>query len=173
MNLTNSYIAVVFPLHTQTVLGWSAMDLAIFFAITAVVMITAEGPLLSKLSKKISDGKITFLGFIGLTASYMFLVWTDSIEALLAAAVAFGIGFSFTTTGIQALISKRVSQKLQGTLHGSLATIMAMGGVVGMISGGFLFEIMEEGVYLMAAIIAGILLVMSTRLLKIEKSSVN
>lgn len=173
LNLTNSYIAVVFPLHTQTVLGWSAMDLAIFFAITAVVMITAEGPLLSKLSKKISDGKINFLGFIALTSSYVFLVWTESLEALLAAAVAFGIGFSFTTTGIQALISKRVSQNLQGTLHGSLATIMAMGGVVGMISGGFLFEIMEEGVYLMAAIIAGVLLVMSLRLIKIEKSSTN
>ena len=170
LNLTNSYISVVFPLHTQTVLGWSAMDLAIFFAIGAVVMIIAEGPLLSKLSGKISDSMINVLGFIALTASYVFLVWTESIESLLAAAVAFGIGFSFTTTAIQALISKRVSENLQGTLHGSLATIMAMGGVVGMISGGFLFEIMEEGVYLMAAIIAGILLAMSIRLLKIEKS---
>jgi len=173
LNLTISYIAVVFPLHTQTVLGWSAMDLAIFFAIGAVVMIIAEGPLLSKLSRKISDAMINVLGFIALTASYVFLVWTDSIESLLAAAVAFGIGFSFTTTAIQALISKRVSAKLQGTLHGTLATIMAMGGVIGMISGGFLFDVIEEGVYLMAAIIAGILLVMSTRLLKIEKSSAN
>ena len=169
LSLTISYVSVVFPLHTQTVLGWSALDLGIFFGIVAVVMVVTEGPLLTKISKKISDTKIAFIGFIALTASYTFLIETNSFEFLLAGGIAFGVGFSMTTTGLQAFISKIVPHNLQGTLHGSLATIMAVGGVIGMISGGILFEFIEEGVYLMAAIIAGFLLLMTIRLIKIEK----
>lgn len=167
LSLTISYVSVVFPLHTQTVLGWSVLDLGIFFAIVAVVMVITEGPVLSKLTHRISDAKINILGFIALTASYVLLIETNTLEFLLAGGIAFGIGFSMTTTGLQSLISKIVPHDLQGTLHGSLATIMAMGGVIGMISGGILFEFIEEGVYLMAAIISGILLLMSIRLLKI------
>jgi len=90
---------------------------------------------------------------------------------LLAAGISFGIGFSFTTTAQLAMISKIVPENLQGTLHGSLATVMAIGGVIGLVSGGILFEVIEaHGVYLMAAILSGILLVMSIRLLKIEKT---
>ena len=165
-----AYISGVFPLHTQTQLGWSAMDLATFFAINGIVMIIAEGPLLSWLSKKISDGKINILGFIALTASFIFLLETEDLFSLIAAAVSFGLGFSLTTTAQLAMISKIVPANLQGTLHGSLATIMAIGGVIGLISGGILFEIIEaQGVYLMAAIISGVLLVMSIRILKLEK----
>ena len=169
-----SYISGVFPLHTQTQLGWSAMDLATFFAINAVVMIVAEGPLLSWLAKKISDGKINLIGFIALTASFIFLLETEDLFSLIAAALTFGLGFSMTTTAQLAMISKIVPQSMQGTLHGQLATIMAIGGVIGLITGGILFEVIEaQGVYLMAAIISGILLVMSIRILKLEKSSAN
>jgi len=167
LSLTISYVSVVFPLHTQTILGWSALDLGIFFAIVAVVMVITEGPVLSKLTHRMSDAKINIIGFVALTASYVLLIETNTLEFLLAGGIAFGIGFSMTTTGLQSLISKIVPHNLQGTLHGSLATIMAIGGVIGMISGGLLFEFIEEGVYLMAAIIAGILLLMSIRLLKI------
>ncbi len=145
-----------------------------FFAINAVVMIVAEGPLLSWLTKKISDGKINLLGFIALTASFIFLLETEDLFSLIAAALTFGLGFSMTTTAQLAMISKIVPQSMQGTLHGQLATIMAIGGVIGLITGGILFEVIEaQGVYLMAAIISGILLVMSIRILKLEKLSAN
>jgi len=165
-----AYISGVFPLHTQTQLGWSAMDLATFFAITAVVMIVAEGQLLSRLTKKITDGKINLLGLIALTASFIFLLETEDLISLLAAGISFGIGFSFSSTALLAMISKIVPENLQGTLHGSLATVMAIGGVIGLVTGGILFQVIEaHGVYLMAAIISGVLLVMSIRILKIEK----
>lgn len=166
-----SYIIAVFPLHTQTQLGWSAMDLAKFFAITGVVMIIAEGPLLSRLTKKISDVKINLLGLFALTASFIFLLEIEDMISLLAAGISFGFGFSLTTTGQLSMISKMVPENLQGSLHGSLATIMAIGGVIGLVTGGILFEVIEaQGVYLMAAIISGVLIIMSVRLLKIEKS---
>jgi len=166
--LVIAYISGVFPLHTQTQLGWSAMDLAMFFAITGVVMIIAEGPLLSRLTKKISDAKINLLGLFALTASFIFLLETEDLISLLAAGISFGFGFSLTTTGQLSMISKIVPKNLQGALHGSLATIMAIGGVIGLVTGGILFEVIEaQGVYLMAAIISGVLIVMSVRLLKI------
>jgi len=172
LNLMIADISGVFPLHTQTQLGWSAMDLATFFAINGIVMIIAEGPLLSWLTKKISDAKINILGLVALTASFVFLLETEDLVSLIAAAVSFGLGFSMTTTAQLAMISKIVPQNLQGTLHGSLATVMAIGGVIGLITGGILFEIIEaQGVYLMAAIISGVLLVMSLRMLKTEKTS--
>ena len=170
LNLVIAYISGVFPLHTQTQLGWSAIDLSIFFALNGVCMIIAEGPLLSFLTKKISDGLINILGLIALTASFIFLLQTEDLIALIGAAVSFGIGFSMTTTAQQAAISKIVPKNLQGALHGRLASIMAIGGVIGLISGGILFEtITAHGVYIMAAVICGILLVMSIRLLKMEK----
>ena len=173
LNLIIAYIAGVFPLHTQTQLGWSAMDLATFFAINGVFMIIAEGPLLSWLTKRMSDAKINILGLVALTASFIFLLETEDLVALLAAAVAFGLGFSMTTTAQQAGISKMIPQNLQGSLHGALATIMAIGGVIGLITGGILFEtIGAHGVYIMAASICGILLVLSLRIVKIEKSEI-
>lgn len=94
------------------------------------------------------------------------------MEILKLAGISFGFGFSLTTTGQLAMISKIVPENLQGSLHGSLATIMAIGGVIGLVTGGILFEVIEaQGVYLMAAIISGVLLVMSIRLLKIEKTN--
>ena len=173
LNLVIAYIAGVFPLHTQTQLGWSAMDLATFFAINGVFMIIAEGPLLSWLSKRISDGKINVLGLVALTASFVFLLETEDLFSLLAAAVTFGLGFSMTTTAQQAFISKIVPQNLQGSLHGALATVMAIGGVIGLASGGSLFKIIgAHGIYIMAAIICTMLLLMSLRIIKIEKTIV-
>ena len=168
--LVISFITGVFPLHTQTQLGWSAMDLAAFFAITGIVMIISGGPLLSRLTKIISDSKINLLGLVALTASFIFLLETEDLISLIAAGISFGVGFSFTTTAMQAMISKIVPENLQGALHGSLASIMAIGGVIGLVSGGILFEVIKaHGVYLMAAIISGVLIVMSVSLLKIDK----
>ena len=169
--LVIAYISGVFPLHTQTQLGWSAMDLAVFFAITGVVMIISEGPLLGRLTKKISDGKINLIGLVALAASFVFLLNTEDLASLLAVALLFGMGFSMTTTAQLAMISKIVPESLQGTLHGSLATIMAIGGVIGLVTGGILFEVIEaHGVYLMAAIISSILFFISIPILKIEKT---
>jgi len=77
-----------------------------------------------------------------------------------------------TTTAQLAMISKIVPENLQGTLHGSLATIMAIGGVIGLVTGGIRFEVIEaHGVYLMAAIISGVLFFMSIPILKIDKTN--
>ena len=70
------------------------------------------------------------------------------------------------------MISKIVPENLQGTLHGSLATIMAIGGVIGLVTGGILFEVIEaHDVYLMAAIISAVLFFMSIPILKIDKTN--
>ena len=169
--LVIAFISGVFPLHTQTELGWSAMDLATFFALTGIMMVIAEGPILSRLSKKISDAKINLIGLVFLASSFIFLLNTNDLPSLIAVAVSFGMGFSMTTTAQLAMISKIVPENLQGTLHGSLATIMAVGGVIGLVTGGILFEVIEaHGVYLMAAIISTVLFFMSIPILKIEKS---
>ena len=166
-----AFISGVFPLHTQIELGWSAMDLATFFALTGIMMVIAEGPILSRLSKKISDAKINLIGLVFLASSFIFLLNTNDLPSLIAVAVSFGMGFSMTTTAQLAMISKIVPENLQGTLHGSLATIMAVGGVIGLVTGGILFEVIEaHGVYLMAAIISTVLFFMSIPILKIEKS---
>jgi len=53
-----------------------------------------------------------------------------------------------------------------------MATIMAIGGVIGLVTGGILFEVIEaHGVYLMAAIMSAVLFFMSIPILKIDKTN--
>ena len=43
----------VMPLHTQIELDWSALDIAILFAIFGLALVATEGPVISRLSSKI------------------------------------------------------------------------------------------------------------------------
>ena len=64
------------PLHFQGSLEWNALEVGIFFAISSVVMMIVQGPVLKRMANKVSDRWIADFGKYSLRPILCFLILT-------------------------------------------------------------------------------------------------
>jgi len=161
---------VSFPIHAVVGLEWNITELGIFFAVLSGIMVLVQGPILSKASKKFSDGVLTIIGSIILGTNFIFFISND-IVLLYVAAVLFAVGNGLMWPSVMSILSKCAGNDHQGAVQGIAGSFGSLASIIGLITGGILYGFFEENVFLISAGIIFAVFIMSFRLLKITKST--
>lgn len=138
------------PIYASSILEWSAVDLGIFLAYSSFVMILVQGPLLSRLSKKISSQSLVLLGALVLATSFFFLS-TQNIFLLYFANTLLSLGNGLMWPSFLALLASVGTKKTQGTIQGYGTSMGSIASMMGLVLGGVLFEQITTTVFTIGA----------------------
>lgn len=140
------------PIYANTSLLWSATDLGIFLAYSSFVMILAQGPILGRLSKIISNEMLIFIGSIILAIGF-YLLSSESIVFIYLANTIFSLGNGIMWPSFLALLSKMGTKQNQGAIQGYGNSMGSIASMLGLILGGILFESISTTVFIIAAMV--------------------
>ena len=145
-----NFFYVSFPVHAVQSLEWSVTDTGIFFAIMGLLMTVVQGPVLKRVSRKISDATLVTLGSFALAAGFGCFSATKLIMAYVGVAL-MALGNGLMWPSVMSLISKAAGQQYQGTVQGFAGSSGAVASILGLILGGLLYGVLEGLIFLVAA----------------------
>ncbi|MEL4304579.1 MFS transporter [Methanococcoides sp. LMO-2] len=157
-----------FPLHAIKALQWSVADMGIYFSVLGIIMIAVQGPVLSQAVKKYSDAQLAIFGSIVLGTNFILLV-TGNIALTYLAAFFFALGNGLMWPSILSIISKLAGKEHQGAVQGFASSFSSLASIVGLILGGFLYEILGGISFIIAAAIVYTVFLLSFRMLSFER----
>ena len=94
-----------FPIHAIQGLNWSIAQLGIFFSILSFMMVIVQGPILSRLTKKFSDGFLAVVGSVVLGTNFILLLSSNGIILYIAASL-FALGNGLMWPSFLSILSK-------------------------------------------------------------------
>ncbi|MDH3714896.1 MAG: MFS transporter [Gammaproteobacteria bacterium] len=147
-----SVFYIAFPTHAATRLDWQVTDTGAYFATLSLFMVVVQGPLLSRLSKKLSDTVLIVGGSLALGAGFAFLL-SDDTTMIYAAALLIALGNGLMWPTFMAVLSRRAEGRVQGAVQGFASSLGAAASIVGLISGGLLYTWMGAWVFAVPAAI--------------------
>ena len=154
------------PIYANALLEWSATELGLFLAYSSGIMILVQGPLLSRLSKSVSNEVLILLGSL-LLAGGFYLLASDAILLIYLANTIFSIGNGLMWPSFMALLAKKGNKQNQGAIQGYGNSMGSIASMFGLIIGGILFEYMQTTVFIIGAVIfLGITLLMAGQFLQ-------
>jgi MFS transporter, DHA1 family, tetracycline resistance protein len=156
-----------FPLFASERLKWSVTQLGVFFAVLSGMMVLVQGPLLSVLSKKLSDGALTITGGFILSLNFILMMSHDDVVIYLAALL-FSLGNGLMWPSFLSILSRVAGHKYQGAIQGLASSAGSIASIIGLILGGILYHAYFEKTFLIAAIIIFLVSIYSFRLLNLK-----
>lgn len=152
-----------FPVHAVRALGWKLEDTGVFFSVLSLMMVVVQGPLLHRLSGRVSDTSLVRAGNLVLGANFALLFVADTPLAYVAAALfAFGNGLMWPS--FLSVLARAAGPRHQGAVQGLGSAVGAAASIVGLIGGGLLYERVGGGAFLVAAGLIELAFLMSFRL---------
>jgi MFS family permease len=139
-----------FPVYAVGTLRWSVTDTGIFFAVLSLLMVIVQGPILSRVARKVSDGTLALVGGVFLAASFVFFT-TPKGAAVYSGAALMALGNGLMWPSVVSLLSKAAGERYQGAVQGVAGSLGAAASILGLILGGLLFGILEGSVFLLSA----------------------
>ncbi|WP_350284801.1 MFS transporter [uncultured Croceitalea sp.] len=140
------------PIYANSILEWSAIDLGIFLAYSSFIMILVQGPILSRLSKKLSSQSLVLMGSLLLATSF-FLLSRQQVVLLYVANTLLSLGNGLMWPSFLALLSSLGTKKTQGTIQGYGTSMGSIASMLGLIMGGILFERITTLVFMIGGFI--------------------
>jgi MFS family permease len=127
-----------FPLHASTALGWDPVTLGWFFTLLACVMFVAQGPILDRMSARMSSGAVFAVGIACLTLAFVAYLstWTP---ALLAGAALFALGNGLAWPTFQARLAEVAPAESQGAVQGAATSAGSLAAILGLLVGGLIY----------------------------------
>lgn len=160
---------VSFPIYAAKGLEWTVTELGMFFVVLSGLMVLVQGPILTKASKKFSEGKLVIMGSVILGTSFVLFISND-IVLLYAAVVLFAVGNGLMWPSVLSILSKCAGNDHQGAVQGIAGSFGSLASIIGLITGGILYGFFEESVFLISAGIIFLVFIMSFKILKLEYS---
>ena len=140
------------PIYANTLLGWAATDLGIFLAYSSLIMILAQGPLLARLSKVVSNEALILTGSL-LLATGFYLLSSETAVVIYLANTIFSIGNGIMWPSFLSLLSSTGTKQNQGAIQGYGNSMGSIASMLGLILGGMLFESISTMVFVMGAVV--------------------
>ena len=128
-----------FPLHAISALEWELAEMGIFFSILSALMIVIQGPVMSRLSKKVSEEILVSFGSTLILASFLAFYFTSNVGVYLGA-VFFAVGNGTMWPSFMSLLSKLGNSSDQGFIQGISTSSGSLASIVGLIFGGLLYN---------------------------------
>jgi MFS family permease len=141
-----------FPTHAATSLQWSVTQLGIFYAVLSGIMVFIQGPVLKKALKKFSEEKLVILGSVILGTNFV-LFFSNNIISISIAVVLFAVGNGLMWPSFMSLLSKRAGTIHQGAVQGIAGSFGGVASIIGLITGGVLYNSIGAATFLVSAAI--------------------
>ena len=139
-----------FPMYALKQLGWNSLQLGIFFTFLSGMMVLVQGPLLSYLSRKISERPLILLGSLLLAINFV-MISLGNIYLVYAAMVLFALGNGLMWPSFMAELSRPGGDRQQGSVQGVANSAGSLASIIGLISGGFLYGLAGNVVFMCAS----------------------
>ena len=160
-----SFFYTAFPVNAVTRLDWTVTELGVFFAGLSALLVVVQGPVLSWLAPRVRDVVLIPVGLVFLAAGFVLMLFAN--HGLLAAAAAlFALGNGLMWPSLVALVAKVASADLQGEVQGLTGSAGSLASIVGLASGGFVYEAIGAKTFLISAAFMAIAMLMSLRALR-------
>jgi MFS family permease len=166
--LAFNFFYVAFPIHAIQSLKWSLLKLGVFFSVMGLILVLIEGPVLSKISGKYSDGVLSIAGSILLACS--FFLFTNENEILIfTGVILFSGGNGIMWPSFLSHLSKVAGQKYQGAVQGFASSAGSLASIIGLIAGGFIYRLMTVKTFLIPGLLFLFIFALLILFLIIEK----
>lgn len=152
-----------FPVHALRGLRWKLEQTGLFFSTLSLMLVVVEGPVLSRLSRRVSDVSLVLVGNLILGANFALLYVADTVLAYAAAAL-FALGNGLMWPSFLSVLSRAAGPRHQGAVQGLGSAVGAAASIVGLVGGGLLYERLGGAAFLAAAGFIELAFLMSFRL---------
>ena len=145
-----SVFYVAFPTHAVSGLEWTVTQTGTFFAVMSLLMIVAQGPVLSRLSKTVPDRVLIVGGSVALSAGFA-LFLSRNLFAIYGGATLIALGNGLMWPTFMAVLSRRAEGRIQGAVQGLASSLGAAASIVGLIAGGLLYTWLGPSAFAVSA----------------------
>jgi DHA1 family tetracycline resistance protein-like MFS transporter len=157
-----------FPIHAATSLQWSITQLGIFLSTLSVMMVVVQGPVLGRLTTKYSDAFLAIVGSVILGTNFILLL-SESVAIIYLAAFLFALGNGLMWPTFLSILSKTANEQYQGAVQGLASSAGSCASIIGLITGGFLYDALGVPTFLVSAFIIYVVFLLAFRLLTFEQ----
>jgi len=165
-----NFFFVTFPMYVVQQLNWNVLRLGIFIAVLGGAMVIVQGPVLSKLSSRISGSALVIMGML-LLAAGLALFRSSSVFVLYIGLLFYALGNGISWPSFLALLANASDDKYQGVIQGSASSTGSLASIIGMVGGAFLYRVMGSAIFLVAASFMALIAASSYWLIGIEKKT--
>jgi len=155
-----------FPIYAVDGLKWSLIELGIFYAVLSGIMVLVQGPVLRKALKKFSEEKLVIIGSVILGINFILFVAGNDI-LVYGAAILFAVGNGLMWPSFLSILSKTAGNAYQGFIQGVASSFGSLASIVGLITGGLLYNLIHGFTFLISAGIIFVVFIISFKLLKL------
>jgi MFS family permease len=145
-----NFYYVAFPVHAAENLHWSARAVGAYFSILSVSMVVVQGPILSRVSKRLSDTTLCALGSLILATSFV-LFLSSQVSLLYVGAMVLALGNGLMWPSVVSMLSKAAGERYQGAVQGFASSFGAVASILGLLGGGVLYARLEARIFLVSA----------------------
>ena len=164
-----NFFYTAFPVHALVSLEWDVTSLGLYFAMLSLCMALVQGPVLSYLSRKASDAILVIAGSLILGTNFA-LIALDQEPLVYLAGMLFALGNGIMWPSFLSLLSKASPPELQGTIQGIATSSGSLASIIGLLAGGFLYDVVGPWTFAVAAGVIYLVFLFSFRLIGMEKS---
>jgi len=164
-----NFFYTAFPVHASTTLLWSPAQLGFYFSVLSVLMVLVQGPLLSKIGSRFSDYSLVIFG--SLILSFHFFLLIPSIVTLAYVSLLFfALGNGLMWPSYLSILSACGSKNQQGSIQGLGTSFGSLASIIGLLAGGFLYNVIGSFTFLIAGSIIFIVFILSFQSRKIKSN---
>ena len=160
--LAFNFFYTSFPIHALQGLGWSVRDIGIFFSYIGATMALVQGPLLTRLSRRVSDVALVITGSLILMVAFVFYS-RGATPWIYAGGTLFSLGNGLMWPSFLALLSKQAGDRYQGVVQGFSGSVGSLASIVGLLVGGVLYGLVGGSVFLISAALTFVVAVLALR----------
>jgi DHA1 family tetracycline resistance protein-like MFS transporter len=157
-----------FPIHAVSGLGWTVTEMGIFYAVLSGIMILVQGPILRKALKRFSEEKLVIIGSAILGSNFVLFI-SSEIFLIYFAAVLFAVGNGLMWPSIMSILSRSAGPVYQGAVQGVAGSVTGVASIIGLTTGGVLYNIFGGITFLVSAGVIFTVFVLSFRLLRFKE----
>ncbi|RXE56923.1 MFS transporter [Methanoculleus taiwanensis] len=157
-----------FPAYAAGPLAWTSTTLGLYLAAVSAMMAFVQGPVLSHLSDRISEGYLIVAGSAILGVNFILLA-TGNLALIYLAAVFIAVGNGLMWPSTLSALSKLAGKRYQGAVQGVAGSAGSLASIVGLIAGGILYEQFGAGAFLITAGVIYLVFFLALRVLTFRR----
>jgi hypothetical protein len=128
-----------------------------FFSLLSLLMAGVQGPVLSKVVKRVSEPVLVVVGNVVLAANFAMLTSSNTYVVYSAAAL-FALGNGLMWPSVLGILAKVAGERHQGAVQGFAGSVGSAAAITGLIAGGALYSVAGAFTFLASA---GVLLLVA------------
>lgn len=133
----NGTLVAFLPLHAHEQLGFSPWQIGWVFGLQTVATLLGR-PVFGAFSDRVGRRPLVIAGLLTCAACMAALTQAEAFAAVLAVAMAYGVGLAVTTSATSALVTDLTRHGRYGAAHGLFGTIYDVGDALGPICAGLI-----------------------------------